>query len=84
MGLPLAYLIDLKGYDPLVVKNLKLPTLFLQGERDFQVTMKDFAIWKAAMAGRRDATFHSYPALNHLFIAGKGASSPGEYRVPAT
>jgi uncharacterized protein len=84
MGLPLAYLVDLKGYDPLVVKNLKLPTLFLQGERDFQVTMKDFTIWKAAMAGRRDATFHSYPALNHLFIAGKGGSSPGEYRVPGS
>jgi hypothetical protein len=82
MGLPLAYLIDLKDYDPLVVRNLKLPTLFLQGERDFQVTMKDFEIWKTAMAGRRDATFHSYPALNHLFIAGNGPSSPGEYRVP--
>jgi uncharacterized protein len=82
MGLPLAYLIDLKGYDPLVVKSLKLPTLFLQGERDFQVTMKDFAIWKTAMGGRRDATFHSYPPLNHLFIPGTGASAPGEYRVP--
>jgi dienelactone hydrolase len=82
MGLPLAYLIDLKGYDPSVAKNLKLPMLFLQGERDFQVTMQDFNLWKSAMAGRRDAAFHSYPALNHLFIAGKGGSSPGEYRVP--
>jgi dienelactone hydrolase len=82
MGLPLAYLIDLKGYDPLVGKNLKLPMLFLQGERDFQVTTQDFNLWKAAMAGRRDAAFHSYPALNHLFITGKGGSSPGEYRVP--
>jgi dienelactone hydrolase len=83
MGLPLAYLIDLKGYDPLAAKNLRLPMLFLQGERDFQVTMQDFNLWKSAMAARRDATFHSYPALNHLFIAGKGGSSPGEYRVPA-
>jgi hypothetical protein len=66
----------------LAAKNLKLPMLFLQGERDFQVTMQDFNLWKSAMAGRRDATFHSYPALNHLFIAGKGGSSPGEYRVP--
>jgi uncharacterized protein len=82
MGLPLAYLIDLRGYDPLVVKNLKLPALFLQGQRDFQVTMKDFELWKSAMAGRSDATFHTYPALNHLFIAGSGASAPGEYRVP--
>ena len=83
MGLPLAYLIDLKHYDPLVVANLKLPTLFLQGEREFQVTMKDFAICNAAMAGRRDATFHSYPALDHFVLSsGNGLSSPGEYRVP--
>jgi dienelactone hydrolase len=82
MGLPLAYLIDLKGYDPLSAKNLKIPMLFLQGERDFQVTMQDFNLWKSAMAGRRDVAFHSYPTLDHLFIAGKGTSSPGEYRVP--
>jgi uncharacterized protein len=82
LGLPLAYLIDLKGYDPLVVKDVKLPTLFLQGQRDFQVTMKDFEIWKSAMEGRSDATFRAYPTLNHLFIAGNGTSAPGEYRVP--
>ena len=56
MGLPLAYLIDLKGYDPLTAKNLKIPMLFLQGERDFQVTMQDFNLWKSAMAGRRDSS----------------------------
>jgi len=81
MGLPLAYLIDLKGYDPLAVKNLGLPMLFLQGERDFQTSMKDFEIWKSAMSGR-DATFHSYPALNRLFEAGNGKSTPGEYQIP--
>lgn len=82
MGLPLAYLLDLKGYDPLAVKNVPTPMLFLQGDRDFQTTTKDFEIWKSAMAGRKDSTFHSYPALNHLFMAGNGKSTPGEYRVP--
>ena len=82
MGLPLAYLLDLKGYDPLAVKTLGLPMLFLQGERDFQTSMKDFDIWKSAMAGQRDVTFHSYPGLNHLFEVGNGKSTPGEYRVP--
>ena len=81
MGLPLAYLLDLKGYDPLAAaKRLKLPMLFLQGERDFQVTMKISSIWKSAMAGRSDATFHAYPALNHLFIAGEGEARSG--RIP--
>jgi hypothetical protein len=83
MGLPLAYLLDLKGYDPLAAaRQIRLPMLFLQGGRDFQVTMKDFDLWKSAMAGRSDATFHAYPALNHLFIGGEGKSTPAEYRVP--
>ena len=82
MGLPLAYLLDLKGYDPLAAaKRLTIPMLFLQGERDFQVTMKDFDLWKAALGGRSNATFRAYPALNHLFLAGEGKSSPAEYRV---
>jgi hypothetical protein len=82
MGLPLAYLLDLKGYDPLAAaKRLAIPMLFLQGERDFQVTMKDFDLWKSALGGRSNATFLTYPALNHLFMAGEGKSTPAEYRV---
>jgi dienelactone hydrolase len=83
MGLPLAYLLDLKGYDPLAAaKRLSIPMLFLQGGRDFQVTMKDFDLWKSALGGRSNVTFRTYPALNHLFLAGEGKSSPAEYRVP--
>jgi hypothetical protein len=73
----------LKGYDaPAAAQRLKLPMLFLQGNRDFQVTMKDFDLWKSAMAGRRDTAFRAYPALNHLFIAGEAKASSAEYRVP--
>jgi hypothetical protein len=56
--------------------------LLLHGERDYQVTTEEFARWKAALGARRDLTIHSYPALNHLFIAGTGASLPAEYQVP--
>jgi dienelactone hydrolase len=81
MGLPSGYLLDLKGYDPASqAKRLTIPMLFLQGDRDFQVTTKDFTIWKNALAGRANAAFHDYPGLNHLFIAGEGKSSPAEYR----
>lgn len=82
MGLPLAYLLDLKSYDPLSVKDLKAPMLFLQGGRDFQVTTKDFDIWRSALSGRANATFHLYPSLNHLFIVGDGRSTPAEYHIP--
>ena len=82
MGLPLAYLLDLKGYDPLAAaKRLAIPMLFLQGGRDFQVTTKDFDLWKSALGGRSNVAFIAYPALNHLFIVGEGKSSPAEYRA---
>jgi pimeloyl-ACP methyl ester carboxylesterase len=81
MGLPAGYLLDLKGYDPrAALARFTIPMLFLQGERDFQVTMKDFGMWKGAMQSHSNAVFHSYGALNHLFIAGEGKSTPVEYR----
>jgi fermentation-respiration switch protein FrsA (DUF1100 family) len=46
--------------------------LILHGERDYQVTAEEFARWKAALDSRPDVTFESYPAPNHLFIAGAG------------
>jgi uncharacterized protein len=77
---PASYWIDLRGYDPpAAAQKVKLPMLVLQGERDYQVTMEDFAKWKAALGGRNDVALKSYPALNHLFIAGTGPSSPAEY-----
>jgi hypothetical protein len=83
MGLPTAYLLDLKGYDPAAeARRLAIPMLFLQGERDFQVTLEDFGLWKTGLAGTKNIAFKTYPALNHLFIAGDGPASPFEYRRP--
>jgi len=44
--------------------------------------MEEFARWKAALGTRPDVTWRSYPALNHLFIAGTGPITPAEYSVP--
>lgn len=83
MGMPAAYLLDLKGYDPAaLMKSTALPLLILQGERDYQVTLKDFEGWKTALQGRSNATFKTYPALNHLFDSGEGKPSPAEYQKP--
>ena len=82
-GTPASYWLDLRGYDPpSAARQVKAPMLILQGERDYQVTMDEFAKWKAALGTRSDVTFRSYPALNHLFIAGSGASLPAEYQRP--
>ncbi len=83
LGLPVGYLLDLKSYNPVAeARNLSIPLLFLQGDRDFQVTNKDFQLWKSGLAGRKATAFHSYPALNHLFIVGEGKPSAAEYRIP--
>jgi len=83
MGMSAAFILDLKGYDPVAVaKGLPTRMLILQGERDFEITMKDFNLWKTGLAGRKETTLHSYPAMNHLLIAGQGKSSEAEYRKP--
>jgi len=81
-GAAASYWLDLRGYDPpAVARSLKQPMLVLQGERDYQVTMADFAKWKEALGGRTDVVFHSYALLNHLFLPGAGPANPGEYAV---
>jgi dienelactone hydrolase len=83
MGMPASYIRDLKGYDPAAeMRKLKVPALFLQGERDYQVRMADFERWKQTLQGRTDVSFKSYPKLNHLFTAGEGKSTPAEYQKP--
>lgn len=77
LGIPAAYWLDLRDYRPAeTARGLDLPMLILQGERDYQVTMEDFRGWQQALASRADVRFKSYPALNHLFIAGQGPSTP--------
>ena len=62
-------------------KDLSQPILILQGERDYQVTMKDFEIWKKELQTNSKNTFISYAKLNHLFIKGEGKCTPAEYQV---
>lgn len=78
-----AYWDDLLAYDPLkTLASVKLPVLILQGERDYQVTMEDFGLWKTAFEGTAGVTQRSFATLNHLFMPGQGKSSPAEYQSP--
>jgi fermentation-respiration switch protein FrsA (DUF1100 family) len=80
LGVPAPYWLALRAYDPAAAAaRLRLPLLVLQGERDYQVTMADFAGWKKALAGRQGVTLKSYPKLNHLFMEGEGKARPAEY-----
>jgi len=80
-GVPAAYWLDLRGYDPAAAAAaLGKPLLIVQGGRDYQATVADdLSRWQAALDGRPDVTIRVYPADNHLFFPGEGPSSPTEY-----
>lgn len=81
MNISPVYWNDLFRYDQLkAAKKVKVPFLVMQGERDYQVTMRDFEGWKKALGNK--ATYHSYPALNHMFIKGEGLCFPDEFEKP--
>jgi dienelactone hydrolase len=81
---PASYVLDLRTYHPTeVAASLTIPMLVLQGERDYQVTMTDFSLWRDALSNHANVTFKSYFDLNHFFFSGSGPSRPTEYNVPA-
>jgi dienelactone hydrolase len=81
LGVPAAYWLSLRGYEPATVAaGLSMPVLVLSGERDYQVPAADFEAWTKALASKPTATLKRYPALNHLFIAGDGPPLPAEYQ----
>ncbi len=83
LGLHSYYWQSLNAYNQLeIAKKIKQPILIQQGERDYQVTMTDFNLWKQALNSNSKNKFISYPTLNHLFMAGTGKSKPDEYEKP--
>ena len=85
LNLSANYWQSILDYNPLKeVKKVKIPMLLLQGERDYQVTMKDFELWKKSLDNNKKATFISYSKLNHLFITGDKKSQPKEYMIKGT
>lgn len=70
------------SYKPLdTVPSIKQPMFFVQGGRDYQVTERDFTLWKNKLKNNKNAEFKFYPSLNHLFIKGTGIPSPKDYKV---
>lgn len=85
-GLPPSYWMDVDAYKQAeVVKNVKQPMLFLQGDADYQVTIEDFELWKKALKGNDKATFKLFPRLHHNMAAidHDGLCTPDDYDIPA-
>lgn len=80
LNIPASYWKLSNEYRPVeVAAQLSLPILVLQGERDYQVTMADYGLWRLGLMRNRNAFFKSYPKLNHLMQEGSGMSTPFEY-----
>ena len=72
---------SLEAYDHVeTARSVDAPMVFLQGKRDFQVTVEDdLERWRDELAERPEPTFESYDGLNHLFMPGAGPSVTFEY-----
>jgi uncharacterized protein len=84
LGAPKAYWLSLNEYKQLeVFRSAAAPFLILQGEKDYQVSMADFALWQAAAKDKKQVRCISYPDLDHLFMQCEGASTQNSYLTPA-
>ncbi len=80
LGLTKHYLDDFESRDILAAAaKLSTPIFIARGDRDYQVTKADVALWRKAISGKKGVAFKSYPGLNHLFGKGTGTSTPEEY-----
>ena len=77
-NVPAQYWLDLRGYRPgALAATVAKPTLILQGARDYQVTVADdLPEWQTDYPA---AEVRIYEDDNHMFLSGKGPSTPAEY-----
>lgn len=80
LGASAAYWTYLLKYDQLTTaEKLKKPILVIQGGRDYQVSLKDYELWKARLGAKTNVKFQVFEKLNHLMFEGEGLSYPDEY-----
>ena len=70
---------------PYYLEKLEKPVLIMQGEKDFQATVKkDFQAYQKLLAGKDNVTFKLYEGLNHAFVPsiyGELMKAKQEYNV---
>lgn len=73
------------NYNPVSQLNANTTTPFfiLQGEKDYQITITDFEIWRTAVGAKDNVKMQSYPNLTHLFTTSiNDKPSPADYFLP--
>lgn len=83
LGLPAGYWRAFDAIDPVADAHATdVPLLILHGGRDIQVIDADWQRWLDAFSDDPRVELRSYPALNHLGIAGEGPGTLAEYQRP--
>ncbi|MDF2924954.1 MAG: hypothetical protein K0R57_3868 [Paenibacillaceae bacterium] len=73
-----------RDYQPAQTANSQsVPMLILQGENDWQVSMKEFNGWKETLKADSRVEYKSYPKVNHLLAEYDGISTGLEYTQPS-
>ena len=63
-------------------KKLAIPVLHIQGGRDYNVTKKDYELWKEAMKEKSNYKAVWLENLDHLFFEGSGMAKPEDALKP--
>jgi len=80
---PAYYLSSLRYREVAVARSIRQPLLLLQGDRDYQVTVRDdLDVWLAGLRGRPGVTVVRFPRADHFFFDASGPPTPAEYEVP--
>jgi uncharacterized protein len=79
-----AYFLNGLAYNEVATaRAIPQPLLFLQGDRDYQVTVvNDLDAWLRGLRGRSGVTVAQFPAADHLFLDGTGPATPLDYQQP--
>jgi dienelactone hydrolase len=77
------FLSGLRYHEVATARSIRQPLLFLQGDRDYQVTVaNDLEVWRKGLAGRGRVTVAQFPYADHLFLDATGPPTPLEYQTP--
>ena len=78
---PAYFLSGLRYNEVATARAIRQPLLFLQGDRDYQVTVTDdLDVWLRGLMGRKGVTVVQFPRADHLFLDGSGVPDAGRVR----
>ena len=82
---PAYFLSGFAYHEVATARSLPQPLLFLQGDRDYQVTVaNDLDVWLRGLRGRTGVTVVQFPAADHSSSTAAGRPRRWTTRSPAT